>query len=230
MRVKLFRLPASSRNASTIRRDMHPRSASNHPLARPGAAGRQPPVAPPAPSRPGRLPPGHPAWLGRLFLKRSTPSRCADRHPRLASSRIEAFRSLRHLGRTLVKISDVARHAEVAPGAVSCALSGKRSIPDQTRRHVPVSARTSGGQLPGGQLPGHQIPGRQLGAGASAQASNCSSVIALVVPFRSGTRTGQLKWPLDGAAARNERHVGQPFDAARHQPRVTAREHVYPHS
>jgi hypothetical protein len=99
-----------------------------------------------------------------------------------------------------------------------------------------VSARTSGGQIPGrqipggqfsgGQIPGRQIPGGQPCAGASAQASNCSSVIALVVPFRSGTRTGQLKWPLDGAAAPNERHVGQPFDAARHLPRVTAREHV----
>jgi hypothetical protein len=90
-----------------------------------------------------------------------------------------------------------------------------------------VSARTSGGQLSGGQLSGGQIPGRQPCAGASAQASNCSSVIALVGPFRSGIRTGQLKWPLDGAAAPNE---GQPFDAARHLPRVTAREHVYPHS
>jgi hypothetical protein len=133
----------------------------------------------------------------------------------------------------LVKISDVARHAEVAPGTVSCALSGKQPIPGQTRRHVPVSARTPGGQIPGGQIPGGQIPGgqipgRQPCAGASAQASYRSNVIVLIVPFRSGARTRQLKWPFGGAAARNERRVGRPLDAARHAPRVTAREHMYP--
>ncbi len=93
-----------------------------------------------------------------------------------------------------------------------------------------MSARTPGGQIPGGQIRDRQIPSRQPCAGASAQASNRSNVIVLFVPFRSGTRTRQLKCPPDGAAARDERRVGQPLDAARHSPSVTAREHMYPHS
>jgi hypothetical protein len=93
-----------------------------------------------------------------------------------------------------------------------------------------VSARTPGGQIPGGQIPVRQIARRQPGAGASAQASNRSNVIVLFVPFRSGTRTRQLKCPPDGAAARDERRVGHSLDAARHPPSVTAREHMYPHS
>jgi hypothetical protein len=97
-----------------------------------------------------------------------------------------------------------------------------------------VSARTPGQipgrQIPGRQIPGGQIPGRPPCAGASAQASNRSNVIGLVVRFRSGTRTRQLKWPPGGAAARGERRAGQSPEAARHQPWVTAREHMYPHS
>jgi hypothetical protein len=103
-----------------------------------------------------------------------------------------------------------------------------------------VSARTPGGQIPGGQIPIRQIPVRQIPvrqiarrqpcAGASAQASNRSNVIVLFVPFRSGTRTRQLKCPPDGAATRNERRVGFSLDAARHPPWVTAREHMYLHS
>jgi DNA-binding LacI/PurR family transcriptional regulator len=71
----------------------------------------------------------------------------------------------------LVKISDVARHADVAPSTVSYVLSGKRSISEQTRRRVLESIRALG---------------YQPHAGARALASNRSNVIALVVPIRSG--------------------------------------------
>lgn len=71
----------------------------------------------------------------------------------------------------LVKISDVARHADVSPSTVSYVLSGKRSISDPTRRRVLRSIRTLG---------------YHPHAGARALASHHSNVIALVVPLRSG--------------------------------------------
>ncbi len=70
----------------------------------------------------------------------------------------------------LVKISDVARHAEVSPSTVSYVLSGKRSISEQTRRRVLDSIATLGYRPHAGAL-----------------ASNRSNVIALVVPLRSGS-------------------------------------------
>jgi len=72
----------------------------------------------------------------------------------------------------LVKISDVARHADVSPSTVSYVLSGKRSISEQTRRRVLDSVAALG---------------YHPHAGARALAGSRSNVIALVVPLRSGT-------------------------------------------
>lgn len=71
----------------------------------------------------------------------------------------------------MVKIADVARHADVSPSTVSYVLSGKRSISEPTRQRVMASVRTLG---------------YHPHAGARALASNRSNVIALVVPIRSG--------------------------------------------
>jgi DNA-binding LacI/PurR family transcriptional regulator len=71
----------------------------------------------------------------------------------------------------LVKISDVARHADVAPSTVSYVRSGKLWVSEKTRRRVLESIRTLG---------------YQPHAGARALASNRSNVIALVVPIRPG--------------------------------------------
>ena len=93
---------------------------------------------------------------------------CAGRHRRssiLASKRFETPDV------ALVKISDVARHADVSPSTVSYVLSGKRSISEQTRRRVLASIATLG---------------YRPHAGARALASSRSNVIALVVPLRSG--------------------------------------------
>src|ERR1700733_7256876 len=73
---------------------------------------------------------------------------------------------------TLVKLSEVARHADVSPSTVSYVLSGKRSISEQTRRRVLASIATLG---------------YRPHAGARALASSRSNVIALVVPLRSGS-------------------------------------------
>jgi DNA-binding LacI/PurR family transcriptional regulator len=71
----------------------------------------------------------------------------------------------------VVKLSDVARHADVSASTVSYVLSGKRSISEQTRRRV---------------LESIDLLGYHPHAGARALASNRSNVIALVVPIRSG--------------------------------------------
>ena len=71
----------------------------------------------------------------------------------------------------MVKISDVARHADVSPSTVSYVLSGKRTISEQTRRRV---------------LDSIDALGYHPHAGARALASSRSNVIALVVPMRSG--------------------------------------------
>jgi DNA-binding LacI/PurR family transcriptional regulator len=77
----------------------------------------------------------------------------------------------------LVKISDVARHADVSPSTVSYVLSGKRSISEPTRRRVLDSIATLG---------------YRPHAGARALASSRSNVIALVVPLRSGINVPAL--------------------------------------
>jgi LacI family transcriptional regulator len=68
-------------------------------------------------------------------------------------------------------ISDVARHAGVAPSTVSYVLSGKRSISATTRQRVLASIRALG---------------YHPHAGARSLASNRSNVIALVLPLRTG--------------------------------------------
>ena len=72
---------------------------------------------------------------------------------------------------TLVKLSEVARHADVSPSTVSYVLSGKRSISEQTRRRVLDSMATLG---------------YRPQAGAQALASLRPNVIALVMPLRLG--------------------------------------------
>ena len=71
----------------------------------------------------------------------------------------------------MVKISDVARHADVSPSTVSYVLSGKSTISEQTRRRV---------------LDSIAALGYHPHAGAQALAGRRSNVIALVVPLRSG--------------------------------------------
>jgi DNA-binding LacI/PurR family transcriptional regulator len=71
----------------------------------------------------------------------------------------------------MVKITDVARHAGVAPSTVSYVLSGKRSISAQTRRRVEASI---------------DALGYRPHAGARALASNRSNVLALTIPLRPG--------------------------------------------
>jgi DNA-binding LacI/PurR family transcriptional regulator len=71
----------------------------------------------------------------------------------------------------LVKISDVARHADVSPSTVSYVLSGKRTISEPTRRRV---------------LDSIAALGYHPYAGVQALASRRSNVIALAVPMRSG--------------------------------------------
>jgi DNA-binding LacI/PurR family transcriptional regulator len=71
----------------------------------------------------------------------------------------------------LTTISDVARHAGVAPSTVSYVLSGKRAISATTRQRVLASIRTLG---------------YHPHAGARALASNRSNVIALILPLRAG--------------------------------------------
>jgi DNA-binding LacI/PurR family transcriptional regulator len=71
----------------------------------------------------------------------------------------------------MVKITDVARHAGVAPSTVSYVLSGKRSISEETRRRVEASI---------------DALGYRPHAGARALASNRSNVLALTIPLRPG--------------------------------------------
>jgi DNA-binding LacI/PurR family transcriptional regulator len=70
----------------------------------------------------------------------------------------------------MVTLADVARHAGVSASTVSYALSGKRSISDETRRRVERSV-TELGYHPN--------------AGARALAGGRSHIIALVVPLRT---------------------------------------------
>ncbi|GAA2254929.1 LacI family transcriptional regulator [Streptomyces ruber] len=71
----------------------------------------------------------------------------------------------------MVKITDVARHAGVAPSTVSYALSGKRPISAATRRRVEESIRALGYRPP-------------LGLGGAGRRG--SNVLALVTPLRAG--------------------------------------------
>jgi DNA-binding LacI/PurR family transcriptional regulator len=72
---------------------------------------------------------------------------------------------------SMVTITDVARHAGVAPSTVSYVLSGKRAISADTRQRVLASISTLG---------------YHPHAGARSLASNRANVIALVLPLRTG--------------------------------------------
>ncbi|WP_399096522.1 LacI family DNA-binding transcriptional regulator [Streptomyces sp. BBFR2] len=71
----------------------------------------------------------------------------------------------------MVKITDVARHAGVSPSTVSYALSGKRSVSQETKQRIEASIRALG---------------YRPHAGARALASSRSNVVALTMPLRSG--------------------------------------------
>ncbi|EGX57781.1 LacI family transcriptional regulator [Streptomyces zinciresistens K42] len=71
----------------------------------------------------------------------------------------------------MVKITDVARHANVSPSTVSYALSGKRPISPETRRRIEDSIRELG---------------YRPHAGARSLANGRSQVIGLVLPLRKG--------------------------------------------
>jgi DNA-binding LacI/PurR family transcriptional regulator len=71
----------------------------------------------------------------------------------------------------VVKITDVARHAGVAPSTVSYVLTGRRSISVETRRRVEAAIAELG---------------YRPHAGARALASNRSNVLALMIPLRPG--------------------------------------------
>ncbi|MDX3076860.1 LacI family DNA-binding transcriptional regulator [Streptomyces sp. NPDC088354] len=71
----------------------------------------------------------------------------------------------------MVKITDVARHAQVSPSTVSYALSGKRPISPETRERIENSIRELG---------------YRPHAGARSLASSRSRVLGLVLPLRKG--------------------------------------------
>ncbi|MFJ4847130.1 LacI family DNA-binding transcriptional regulator [Streptomyces sp. NPDC088733] len=71
----------------------------------------------------------------------------------------------------MVKITDVARHANVSPSTVSYALSGKRPISPETRERIENSIRELG---------------YRPHAGARSLASSRSRVLGLVLPLRKG--------------------------------------------
>jgi DNA-binding LacI/PurR family transcriptional regulator len=71
----------------------------------------------------------------------------------------------------MVKIADVARHAQVSASTVSYVLSGKRPISAEVQARVQESIKTLG---------------YHPHAGARSLASRRSNVIALVVPLRTG--------------------------------------------
>ncbi|MET9732863.1 LacI family DNA-binding transcriptional regulator [Streptomyces sp. NPDC006458] len=71
----------------------------------------------------------------------------------------------------MVRITDVARRAGVAPSTVSYALSGKRPISPETRRRVEAAARELG---------------YRPHAGARSRPGGRSKVLALVMPLRPG--------------------------------------------
>ncbi|WP_189862649.1 LacI family DNA-binding transcriptional regulator [Streptomyces poonensis] len=94
----------------------------------------------------------------------------------------------------MVSITDVARHAGVAPSTVSYALSGKRPISEETRRRVRAAVRELGYRP-------HTGAGAWTGRGAK--------VLALVAPLRAGDARAQtvMAYALSVvAAARGHDH------------------------
>ena len=80
-------------------------------------------------------------------------------------------------------ITDVARHAGVAPSTVSYVLTGKRSISTETRERVELSI---------------QELGYRPHAGARALRSSRTGIIGLVMPFRSGGREDEAMAVVEG--------------------------------
>jgi DNA-binding LacI/PurR family transcriptional regulator len=87
----------------------------------------------------------------------------------------------------VVKIADVAKHANVAASTVSYVLSGKRPISPEVRRRVHESIRALG---------------YHAHAGARALASKRTNIIALVVPLRTGVHVPVLMRFVNAVAAR----------------------------
>jgi DNA-binding LacI/PurR family transcriptional regulator len=83
---------------------------------------------------------------------------------------IESIRNRDGHADPVVTITDVARHAGVAPSTVSYVLTGKRSISEQTRERVALSI---------------EALGYRPHAGARALRSSRTGIIGLVMPFRS---------------------------------------------
>jgi DNA-binding LacI/PurR family transcriptional regulator len=82
-----------------------------------------------------------------------------------------------------VTITDVARHAGVAPSTVSYVLTGKRSISGETRERVEASIA---------------VLGYRPHAGARALRSSRTGIIGLVMPFRSGGREDEAMTVVEG--------------------------------
>ncbi|MFF0202130.1 LacI family DNA-binding transcriptional regulator [Streptomyces sp. NPDC005017] len=77
----------------------------------------------------------------------------------------------------MVRITDVARRAGVAPSTVSYALSGKRPISPETRRRVEEAARELG---------------YRRNAGTRSHPGGRSKVLALAVPLRAGVHVPSM--------------------------------------
>jgi DNA-binding LacI/PurR family transcriptional regulator len=84
---------------------------------------------------------------------------------------------------SLVTITDVARHAGVAPSTVSYVLTGKRSISASTRQRVALSI---------------EALGYRPHAGARALRSSRTGIVGLVMPFRSDGREDEAMTVVEG--------------------------------
>lgn len=87
----------------------------------------------------------------------------------------------------MVKIADVAKHANVAASTVSYVLSGKRPISPEVRERVQESIRALG---------------YHAHAGARALASKRTNIIALVIPLRTGVHVPVLMRFVTAVTAR----------------------------
>jgi DNA-binding LacI/PurR family transcriptional regulator len=94
---------------------------------------------------------------------------------------IESIRTRAGRDAAVVTITDVARHAGVAPSTVSYVLTGKRSISEQTRERVALSI---------------EALGYRPHAGARALRSSRTGIIGLVMPFRSDGYDQEATGPL----------------------------------
>jgi DNA-binding LacI/PurR family transcriptional regulator len=91
----------------------------------------------------------------------------------------------------LVTITDVARHAGVAPSTVSYVLTGKRSISADTRERVTSSI---------------EALGYRPHAGARALRSSRTGIIGLVMPFGSDNREDEAMVVVEGVLQAAHEH------------------------